>query len=169
VFDEGRLAGEQAAVDGLDVFPACVMTDLDVTPEVVEAGHFVLWGLEALHVVWELGSKAFAGATSGGLLLLIEIGCSGHDFESPQQVLSQGGDLLMERAGEMGRGPADFYVGAGQDLDAADCQLAITRLFRTIDQARAAVCATGRAQWVIGHWRTDRCGGLEIVEAQALE
>jgi hypothetical protein len=165
-FNEGMLVGETAAVEGLDVFPQCLMTDVDADHEDLHLG---VWTGEGALLARTLWLKHLMGGVFEGIILLIEIGCSGHHFESPQQVLTDGAEQLIERMGEMGRGPSEFFVGAAQDTASEDCQLAISRLYRTVEQARDAVDAMGRNEWVVAKWRTDQCGGLTIIDSQGVD
>lgn len=163
VFEEGQLAGQQATIDGLEVFPQCISTrEEHHIPLSVEIG------FEAASYVMEAyraGRLLLAGAAfASGVMLLLDIALSAHQFTPPEDAIDRISRDMMGNLQSLGRANCEFYVGGGVDFAAADCELQLSRLFRTQDQAKSAALSIGRNIWFVGYWAANQCGYLTLLD-----
>jgi len=161
-FNAGVLAGQQGAIDGLELSDPCVRA----AEESSEAAH-VVTGLELLHGAWELRKLATLGAGLAGIAVaLIELSITLPERTiRPEQVLPNLVQPLIDSLAAFGVGSLELFCGAGSDPSQHDCEIRLTPLFKSLEQAKDAVIAMGRPEWVVVSWRTDASGSFRIVEA----
>src|SRR5205807_8057163 len=94
VFEEGHLAGQQASIDGVDVFPQCISTsEEEHIPMSVELGFEAVSYLKEAYDAGKLlvGGAAFAS----GVMILLDVALAGHHFTPPEEALDRIGRDLM--------------------------------------------------------------------------
>jgi hypothetical protein len=162
-FASGQLVGQQASIDGVDVFPQCISTSEEHhIPLSVELG---FEGASYLVEAYDAGRLFVAGAAfASGIMVLLDVALSAHHFTPPEEAIDRISRDMMSSLQSLGRADCEFYVGGGVDFDAVGCELQLTRLFRTRDQARSAAVGIGRGIWFVGYWAANQCGTLELVE-----
>lgn len=165
VFNEGRIAGQQAAIEGLDVGISCVSLQQPTSPaaEGFLHGVHVFEGLGLLH---GLGHLAHFGCEAFVSVFLLMIPAP--PLQDPVGEFSSLADAVRERLLELGLGSGSLYLAAGIDESVENCELQFVPLFRQVDQARAAVTELGRPHWVIAEWAASDLvsgGGFRIIEA----
>ncbi|SDP44777.1 hypothetical protein [Afipia sp. GAS231] len=163
-FQQGVAAGQDAATNGLDVFPdACVDLNaerppgLDLTPA----------GFEAITIGRELFHKAFGGAIFSAVLLIIDlsIGFQTH-FDDPAAAMQAATGALQQLLANMGISDSmELFIGGGVDTNVAHCELKLTPVFRSESAARSAAQALGRPKFLVVSWRTDQSGGMTLVDS----
>jgi hypothetical protein len=161
-FNAGVLAGQQAAIDGLEFSDPCV----PAAEEGSEAAH-VITGVEILHGAWELRHLKSLGAGLAGIAVaLFELACSlPKNTRPPEEVLPNLIQPLLDSLEAFGVGSLELFCGAGLDPLQADCEIRLTPLFRSLGQARDAATAMGRPKWAVVSWRTDQCRSFRVVDA----
>jgi hypothetical protein len=167
-FNQGVLAGQTSAIEGLELADVCV--DLNVEgPSLlhfaVDAGAesaFSLFGIAALGV-------HVAGLAAEAVIAVVNLSIALETFsEDPGRALAERADRLHAGLNTLGfAAPMELFVGGGVDISAAGCELKATRIFRSQADAAKAAKALGRSQWLVVSWRTDQSGGARVVEAQA--
>ncbi len=160
-FQVGVLAGQQDAINGLNIFPAFIDT--------AEEHHIPLsveLGMEGVNLAAELwhGAKLASASFSCIFMVLLDIALATHHYTPPEQVIEGLNMEFFKVIETMGRQDCAFFLGGGVDLDAPGAQLALTPLYRTSEQARAAAVGLGRAQWFVGEWHANQCGTMTVVE-----
>lgn len=169
-FDQGMLAGQNAAINGLELDHPCI--DLNVEPPALlhplEARNFpeaADVGMEGLAVLYEVFEKGFVAASGSGILLALALSIGLETFsDDPGEVISENATRIQEQLSEMGF-TASFrlFAGGAVDLSQAGCELKMTPVFRQLEDAKAAAIAMGRPHWVVASWRSDQSGGVEVV------
>ena len=127
----------------------------------------VLNGIEILHGAWEARHLAtLAGGVAGIVVALVELSCTlpVHTLP-PEQVLPALGQPLVDTLAAYGIDSMELFCGAGLDAAAVDCEIRLTPLFMSLDQARDTAIAMNGAKWVVVSWRTDQSGSFRIVDA----
>lgn len=164
-FEDGRLAGQQSSADGLDVFPQCVDTEeQEHLPLAVEVGFEGFSGLfETLKGLFQ-GTKILGGIFSAGFMTLLDIALAAHHFTDPDQAIDRITSDFFGTIQSFGRADCAFYLGVGVDLDAKGCELQLTPLFRTQQQAHDAAVAIGRTVWFVGEWHANQCGTMNVID-----
>ena len=163
-FSQGVLAGQNAAIGGLDLGAPCI----DLNVEGPSAAHFAVdAGAESIFAVATFLGKHFMGYTAEGIIAIVNLSIALETFsDDPDTALMERGDRLQAALTNLGfTEPLTLYIGGGVDLNAPGCELKVTPIFRRQSDAVAAARAMGRDRWLVGAWRTDQCGGLEIVES----
>lgn len=158
-FNLGIVAGEQSAANGIECASPCISVAEEHSgePAVVEF-EITSVSLDFLHAI----SHGLAGL----FVFVIELAVSlPHRAEDPAQVLPPLGDKLMETLGAFGLSSWELFVGAGIDPIADGCEIRVTPLFKSADQAREAVMAMGRTPWIVASWRTDMSNSFKIVDS----
>jgi hypothetical protein len=167
-FNQGVLAGQTSAIEGLELADVCV--DLNVEgPSLLHfaidagaEGAFSLFGIATLplHV---------AGLAAESVIAVVNLSIALETFsDDPGQALAERADRLHAGLNALGfAAPMELFVGGGVDISAAGCELKATRIFRSQADAAKAAKALGRSQWLVVSWRTDQSGGARVVEAQA--
>jgi hypothetical protein len=159
-FNQGVLAGQDAAINGLSLPQPCV----DLNAEGGFGPHLGLELPEGIMVAKEL-MKTFGKGIGGGAILLINLSIALETFaDDPDQKLEQAASALQAKLQEMGFDQSmEMFIGGGIDLQQRGCELLLTQIFRFEDSATNAAQALGRSQWLVASWRTDQSGGATIV------
>lgn len=160
-FNAGVLAGQQSAVDGISLSTPCVSAMASSS----EAVH-VLSGAEILHGLWEMRSLKTLGMGLAGIFVaLVELAVTlPEDTLPPEQVLPDIGQKLVDELNSYGVGPLEIFCGAGSDVSQDGCEIKLTPVFTSLEQAHDAAIALGRAQWVVASWRTDTSDSFRLVD-----
>jgi hypothetical protein len=161
-FAEGLLAGQDGAINGIAFEESCVLAE-----DSNEAGHLISTSVVAGETLQNIIRMAFRMSfhLAGHVVYLIELAITlpKHTMP-PDQVLPNLGEPLVETLASYGVESMEFYCAAGLDATKSECEILLSPLFRTLDQARNAALAMGRQQWLIASWRTDQSGSFKIVE-----
>jgi hypothetical protein len=162
-FQQGVLAGQTAAIEGLEIVPdPCV--DLNREPPAIL--DFSAAGFEAITIRRELIKRAFGGALFGTVLLLVDLAMALEThFDDPETAMSARATALQSLLTEMGiTDSMELFLGGGVDFEETACELKLTRVFRSLNAARDAAQAIGRRSWVVVSWRTDQSGGMKLAD-----
>jgi hypothetical protein len=162
-FSEGRLVGQQCAIDGLAISSEC----LDASQEVPAGAEAVVLGshiLEGLGIAADFLAKHIGRGVAGIAVLLFELTIPGPPSTTPEDVLPLLGQKFVEALNSMGIDSGDLFIAVGVDMQATGCELRFSRLFKTIDQARTAADGMGRPHHAIAQWQLNASGNFEIVE-----
>jgi hypothetical protein len=168
-FNEGALAGQQGAIDGLEIDNPCI--SLAIKPEpgpeiVMEGVHFMEIGeiavdellrLAAIRHVSHLGVTVFVGV----FLLMIP---ALPPPESPESALPRLIVNVREQLAQLGLDSGVLCFGVAIDLSSKGCELFLTPIFRSLDSARAATIALRRPHWVLAQWDTTMSSSFSLVE-----
>jgi hypothetical protein len=157
-FAEGLLAGQDGAINGIAFEESCVLAE-----DSNEAGHLLSTALVAGETAIYVAKWAFHLA--GYVVYLVELAITlpKHTLP-PDQVLPSIGQPLVKTLVSYGIESMEFYSAAGIDATNPGCEILLSPLFRTLDQARNAALSMGRQEWLIASWRTDQSGSFKIVE-----
>ncbi|MGE2692546.1 hypothetical protein [Mycolicibacterium pulveris] len=162
-YSEGVQAGRHGAIDGLDI-GQCIAAG---EPSPGEGFAHLITGAEIVHGLYELTVLAKIAAGVAGLVVaLIEIGASARAvLPLSQTALPEAANPLLEAMDAYGIGSLEVYAGAGRDPLSHDCEIQLSGLYPSLDDARNAASAMGRPDWLVVSWRTDQCGSFRVVEA----
>jgi hypothetical protein len=169
-FDQGVLAGQNSAINGLELDHPCI--DLNVEPpalshpfEVKNFPEAADVGLEAIATAVEVAEVGLAAFFGSGILLAVGLSIGLETFsDDPGAVISENVTRIQDQLGEMGfTGSFMLFVGGAIDLGQAGCELKMTSIFRQLEDAKAAAMAMGRPHFVVASWRSDQSGGVEVV------
>lgn len=161
-FEEGVRAGQDAAINGLELRETC----LDMNVEGPTVLHVATSVPEALISLGEFFvKKAAAGGVLSAALFVVELSIALETFaDPPEDTIRQGAETLQGQLQQMGfTGAMELFIGGGVDLSATGCEMKLTAIFRTEVDAAAAARALGRQHWLVSAWRTDQSGGARIV------
>jgi hypothetical protein len=162
-FEQGRLAGQQSAINGLDVLPQC--TDLLLEHHIPMEVEVAKEGAALVADIVEAGWALTAGAAfSFGFGLFLVVALATHTEVPPEQAIDFLAQNFTATIQDMGRENCAFFIGAGIDLEREGCQLQMSPVFRTQDQARQAAVDMGRPVFFVGEWQANQCGNLVIVD-----
>jgi hypothetical protein len=169
-FDQGVLAGQNSAINGLELDHPCI--DLNVESpalshpfEVKNFPEAADVGLEAIATAVEVAEVGLAAFFGSGILLAVGLSIGLETFsDDPGAVISENATRIQDQLSEMGF-TASFmlFVGGAIDLGQAGCELKMTSIFRRLEDAKAAAMAMGRPHFVVASWRSDQSGGVEVV------
>ena len=169
-FDQGVLAGQNSAINGLELDHPCI--DLNVEPpalshpfEVKNFPEAADVGLEAIATAVEVAEVGLAAFFGSGISLAVGLSIGLETFsDDPVTVISENATRIQDQLSEMGF-TASFmlFVGGAIDLGQACCELKMTSIFRRLEDAKAAAMAMGRPHFVVASWRSDQSGGVEVV------
>ena len=106
---------------------------------------------------------------AGIVVALIELACTlpVHTLP-PEEVLPSLGQPTVDVLASYGLESMELFCGAGLDATAADCEILLSPLFTSLEQARQAAITMNRFQWVVASWRTDQSNSFEIVDSGGL-
>lgn len=164
-FQQGVLAGQDAAANGLRLDSTCV----DLNAEGGIGPHLVLeipegasWIAELVHA---FTNAAWAGAVGGTVLLAINLSIALETFtDEPDQRLAQAASALQDQLQRMGFDQSmELFIGGGVDTTVTGCEMQLTAIHRDQDSAVAEATGMGRPHWVVVSWRTDQSGGATVV------
>jgi hypothetical protein len=159
-YAEGVVAGQRGAIEGLVFSDPCVTAG-----EPDGRSHFIHEGELAA-----VGSEIVRGALLVGLteiaVLLIELACTlpVHTLP-PEQVLPNLGEPLIETLIAYGIESLELFCAAGLDSTNQNCEIVLSPMYKSLEQARQAATAMRRPVWVIATWRTDACNSFRIIES----
>jgi hypothetical protein len=166
-FDQGVLAGQDAAINGIPAPQPCVDLNAETSSgaharlELEPPGAMFAFGLGEASVTL----THLAGSLVELVLLVIDVAIASETFfDDAEDRLSQAAPALQQQLQDMGfSGSMELFLGAGLDLAAAGCELRLAPVQRSQDAAVNAARGIGRAQWFVASWRTDQSGGATIV------
>jgi hypothetical protein len=166
-FDQGVLAGQDAAINGLSLPQPCI----DLNSEGPDFDVFAFDGVaEVLFFIKGLGIKGIshvAGGIAEGVLAVVNLSISLETFsDDPETALQEQATALQQLLQRLGiQNSMELFTGAAVDLEEHGCELLLTSVFRFQDSATKAAQALGRSQWFVMSWRTDQSGGGDIVSS----
>jgi hypothetical protein len=166
-FNQGVLAGQNAATSGLSLPQPCV----DLNSEGPDGGEFELDGdIEVVAFLKGLASTTkgishLAGGLAEGVLAIVNLSIALETFsDDPETALQQQATALQQLLQRLGiQNSLELFIGAGVALENRGCELLLTPVFRFQDAATNAAQALGRSQWFVMSWRTDQSAGATIV------
>ncbi|MFC5740543.1 hypothetical protein [Dyella tabacisoli] len=163
-FQQGVLAGQQAATNGLDVLTD---TCVDLHKESPATADLVPAGFEAVLIGKDIVEAAFASTIVGAVLLLVDLSANATThFDDPDKALQADAIALQQLLNDMGINDSmALFIGGGVDNTVAQCELKLTPIFRSQDAARSAALAFARPSYVVVSWRTDQSGGMTLVDS----
>jgi hypothetical protein len=161
-FDQGVLAGQDAAINGLPVSNPCV----DLHPHGPTLPHLALETPEGVMWIIDL-TEGIAAGIAGTALFALNLSIALETFsDDPDQRLAQAASAVQDQLQKMGfTDSMNLFIGGGVDTTAAGCELQLTPIHRTQDAAVAAASGMGRPHWLVASWRTDQSGGATVVAA----
>jgi hypothetical protein len=161
-FNQGILAGQDAAINGLAFEQGCV----DLHAEGPSLPHLAADGtIEGSMTVFGIVAEGFAKAVLDGVLLVVNLSLSLETFsDDPDAALGQQSAAIQGRLQQMGiQTSMELFIGGAVDTAQAGCELLLTSVFRTETAAESAARALGRPQWLVISWRTDQSGSIGVV------
>ena len=159
-FNQGVLAGQNAAINGIPLSQTCV----DLNAEGGVGPHLILDIPDAL--IWAKDiSEGLAGGIAGGVLFFINLSIALETFtDDPDERLSQAANALQIQIQNMGFDQSmQMFIGGGVDTTVAGCEMQLTPVFASQDAAQSAAQALGRPHFLVVSWRTDQSGGANVV------
>jgi hypothetical protein len=151
IFNEGVLAGQQAAIEGLSVEPACVSLEQEVS-SAAEGFMEGVHDFELIGIAYSALARHFANATVEALVFAFLLMIPGPPPLNSITEFRRIGRDIRDRLSELGLSNRSLFLAAGIDEEVAGCELQFTPIFTNLDGAREAVQWLGRAQWVIARW-----------------
>ena len=164
-FNQGVAAGAVSASTGISLDDPCIAASEEHGP--LHVPLMVLNRAELMHGAWEiLHQKKLAAGIAGIVVALIELACTlPVNTLPPEEVLPSLGQPMVDALVSYGLESMELFCGAGLDPTAVDCEIRLSPLFTSLDQARQAAIAMNRFQWVVARWRTDQSNSFEIVDS----
>ena len=161
-FDQGVLAGQDAAINGLSLSTPCV----NLNAEGPSVPHLAVEGAEGAAALFSLVAHGIAAGLSEGVFLLVTLSIVLQTtFDDADVALAQRAAALKEKLEEMGiEAPMELFIGGGVDTSQPGCELMLTPIFRSEQAATDAARATGRPQRIVVSWRTDQSGGVRVLD-----
>jgi hypothetical protein len=164
-FNQGVEAGVESQSEGMEFSDPCIPAAEEHGPGHVPG--MVINGFEIAHGVWEVRHlTTLAAGIAGILVALIELACTlpVHTLP-PEDVLPNLGQPIVDALADIGVDSMELFCGAGLDPTATDCEIQVSSLFISLDQARDAAIAMDRFQWVVVSWRTDQSGSFRVADS----
>jgi hypothetical protein len=164
-FNQGVTAGEESARVGISMGDACIPASEEHGP--LHVPGMVINAAEIAHGVWEVRQlSTLAGGIAGIVVALIELACTlpVHTLP-PEQVLPALGQPTIATLTSYGIDSMELFCGAGLDPTADDCEIRLSPLFTSLDQARDAAIAMDRSPWIVASWRTDQSNSFQVVDS----
>lgn len=164
-FNQGVAAGEESTLSGISLGDPCIPASEEHGP--LHVPGMLINGAEIAHGVWEARHLTkLAGGTASIVVALIELACTlpVHTLP-PEQVLPGLGQPMVDALISYGIESMELFCGAGLDAAATDCEIRLSPLFTSFDQAHQAAIEMNRFQWVVVSWRTDQSNSFEIVDS----
>jgi hypothetical protein len=161
-FNQGVLAGQGAAMNGLPFDQFCV--DLNAEgPDWPEFGMDAV--IEGGQMIWSIVKHGFALSLLEGVLLVVNLSIALETFsDDPETAIQQEATALQQLLQRMGiTNSLELFIGGGVDTTQRGCELKLTPIFRSKDAATNSASTLGRDKWFVASWRTDQCGGATIV------
>lgn len=163
-FDQGVLGGQNAAINGVPLANACV----DLHSEGPDFVHFAAEGAidggMFLFGVIKHGFK-LAGGLAEGILSVVVLSTSLTTFtDDPEGAIAEEAGVLQRSLQRVGiESPMELFMGGAVDTADTGCELKLTAIFRSLDAAREAAKALGRARWLVVSWRSNVSSGMNVV------
>jgi hypothetical protein len=159
-FDQGVLAGQNAAIGGIALSQTCVNLHAEggIGPHLLlEVPEGVMWIADI--------TEGLAGGIAGTVLFFINLSIALETFtDDPDKRLSEAANSLKTQIHDMGfEESMEMFIGGGVDISASGCELKLTPIFATNDAAVEAAKALQRPHWLVASWRTDQSGGARVV------
>jgi hypothetical protein len=163
-FNQGVLAGQNAAINGLSLPQPCV----DLHAEGGLGPHLLLDVPEGLMWIKDLGEGLAAGI-GGSVIFFLNLSIALETFtDDPSERLAQAATALQSKLQDMGFGQSmELFIGGGVDTSQQGCELMLTPIFRSQDGATNSAKGLGRNEWFVASWRTDQSGGATIVDSSS--
>jgi hypothetical protein len=168
-FNEGTLAGQNAAIQGLAFTDdPCVDLHREPPPDLPE----LAWsGLDAVAVLKEIPKffEKVGGIVFGAVTTLIDLSIALQThFDDPNEALQDYASRLQQLFGGMSEtSNAAFFIGGAVDFEQPGCELKVTPIFRNSDDAMQAARALGRpGPKFVACWRSDQSGGATVVASE---
>ncbi|TFW26504.1 hypothetical protein [Duganella callida] len=174
-FNEGVLAGQDAAINGLPFEPSCV--DLNVErpewPHVLATESFgvgmtIRDFIRFARLTGPKAAEALAGGILGGILDIVTVSLALETFnDDPEQAIVEAGTTLQDALQRMGYDVGmELYIGGGLQIapETTGCEISLTAIYRSQEAASAAAKAIGRPNYLVAGWRTDQSGGISVLE-----
>jgi hypothetical protein len=163
VFEQGVLAGQDAAIKGVPLSQSCVNLNAEggIGPHLVlDAPDLALWIADLVSK-----SRTLAGGIGGGVIFFINLSIALETFtDDPDKRLAQAASALQDQLQKMGFDQSmEAFIGGGVDTTAAGCELMLTSIFASKDAAVTAAQGLSRPHWLVVSWRTDQSGGATVV------
>jgi len=165
-FDEGVLAGQDAAINGLEFPNTCI----DLHSEGPSVPHLAVDGtIEGGLTIFEIAKGAFAGAILEGVLMVVMLSISLETFsDDPDEALAAQAIALQRTLQRLGiENSMELFLGGAVDPSNFGCELMTTPVFRTLEAATASARGLGRAKWIVTSWRTDQSNSVNIVASSS--
>jgi hypothetical protein len=161
-FNQGVLAGQNAAISGLSLPQPCV----DLHAEGGFGPHLFLDVPEGIMWIKDLGEGLAAGI-GGSVIFFLNLSIALETFtDDPGERLTQAATALQSKLQHMGFDQSmELFIGGGVDTSQRGCELMLTPIFRSQDTATNSAKALGRNEWFVASWRTDQSGGATIVDS----
>jgi hypothetical protein len=162
-FNQGVAAGSQSAVTGIDLGGPCIPAPEHQGP--LDGAGIPINGAEIAHGVWEIAQlgKLAAGVASI-VVAVIELGATlPVHTEDPELVLPGLGQPMVDALVSYGLESMELFCGAGLDGTDTDCEIRISPLFTSFEQAHSAAAAMNRSEFMVVSWRTDQSSSFEVV------
>ncbi len=168
-FNHGVLAGEEGASNGISLVNPCIATREEHGP--VHGAELIISSAHIAHGIWEAGHLAKLAAGMAGIIFgLVELAISLPTYYTPpEKVLPEYVQPLVNELSLNGIDSMELFIGAGLDFNVEDCELCLTPLFKSLEQAREAAIAMNRHQWLVARWRTDMSNSFMMVDEGTLE
>jgi hypothetical protein len=101
------------------------------------------------------------------VFLVIDVCLAAEDhFPDPEEAVAKPAGRLADLLAGMGiTDSMALFLGGGVDMSIGGCELKLTRVFRRLDDARAAAQQMGRPQFIVMSWRTDASGSLTLADS----
>jgi hypothetical protein len=162
-FDQGMLAGQQAAIDGFPVQVECV----DLREEPPTPVDLLPAGFETLLTLVETAKNGLVGGVGSAILAIVDlcIGATMHFHDSSEAVTGKASALAGVLSGMGITNSMELFLGGGIDMSIAGCELKLTPVFRSLDGARSAAQTLGRPEFVVVSWRTDASGSVKLADS----
>lgn len=164
-FDMGVLAGQDAAINGLEFASPCVDLNRE-GPSLLEIGS---GGFEGAAAILHSFKAPYTAGLLGMLIAVVELsmGLETH-FDDPNEKLQESAVALQGQLASVGFSESmELFLGGGVDTSATGCELLLTSIHRDQSNAEAAAPALGRAEWLVVRWRSDQSGGATVVAASS--
>jgi hypothetical protein len=162
-FNEGVLAGQNAAINGLALAAPCV----DLNSEGPSVPHFAVDGtLEGGITIFSIVKHGFFASIGESVLLIVNLSIALETFsDDPDTALQQQASALQTLLQMMGmEDPMVLFLGGAVDPSNVGCELMLTPVFRSQQATSDAARKIGRAKWVVAAWQTNQSGGVRIVD-----
>jgi len=164
-FNQGIRSGEESARAGISLGDPCVAASEEHSP--LHVPGIAINAAEIAHGAWEARHlTTLAGGIASIVVALIELACTlpVHTLP-PEEVLPDLGQPVVDTLVSYGLESMELFCGAGLDAAAVDCEIRLSPLFTSFEQARQAAISMNRFQWVVVSWRTDQSNSFEIVDS----